>query len=69
MSVRSLLREVAFDYVRTYERYERLQTLGRDATEEFSHLQDMERDIHVRETSGSWRQSRVVGRTKAGDGQ
>lgn len=55
---RSLLHEAAFAFVRKRERYERLQARGSldAATDAYAELQEMERCIHVTETSRAWRE-------------
>jgi hypothetical protein len=57
---RSLLREAAFAYVRTFERYEQAQARGDSerADEAYSRIQDMEQSLNVTETNSAWRAGR-----------
>lgn len=57
MSGHTLLREAAFRYVRTYERYERQQARGDldSATDSFAKIQTMERCLSIVEHSREWR--------------
>jgi hypothetical protein len=59
---RTLLREAAFKYVRTYELYQRQLARGEDdlATDTYSHVQTMERCLTVTEHSLEWRKPKVM---------